>query len=151
MATNYTFAVTLLDASANPNVLGTWQSGTVTLEISPANTVTGSLTIPGFYKDVIPFRGTVVQPSTASGTTVTAQGESVEASITLSINVAGDGFLYNGSYLGGLLSILDNAAQETYLYVVQGLSPQSPDVVSRQKTDEGDKRKPRVPESPGQS
>lgn len=145
MPTNYTFAVNLLDASANPTTLAVWQSGTLTLDLSAPDSVTGALTIPGFYTESIPFSGSALQPSTLSGTTITAAGENTEAAISLTIDTSYDGFLYSGSYLGGLVNILDNAAEESYLYVIQGLSPQGgAGAVFRGNADGMDKRKPRI-------
>jgi hypothetical protein len=143
MTTHYTFSVSLFDASKNPNGLQVWQSGTLTLDTSSATSVTGALTLAGFYKEPIAFNGTVVPSNTSTGTTVDASGESSEAQITFTIAYNYDGFLYNGSYLGGLVSVLDYSAQETYLYVIQGLSSQGPfGATLREGSGGADKRKP---------
>ena len=65
-------------------------------------------------------------PGTQAGTTVVAKGKSSEVQMELTIVYNYDGFLYNGSYLGGMVSMLDFSAQETYLYVIQGVSPRGP-------------------------
>ncbi len=124
MSAAYLFSVSLLDASENPNILSVWQSGTMALDTSQPAAVTGVLNLPGFYKEPIPFSGATVPPGTQAGTIISVTGQSSEAEITLSLVYNLDGFLYDGSYLGGLASILDYGAQETYLYVIQGLSPQ---------------------------
>lgn len=143
MTTNYAFAVSLLDASANPDALGVWQSGTLALDTGAPEAVTGVLTLPGFYSDPIPFSGSTVPPDTMAGTIVAASGQSAEAEITLTVDYRFDGFLYSGSYVAGLISILDYNAQETYLYVVQGLSPQGPfGATFRGDPEAADKRKP---------
>lgn len=126
MAEDYTFSVGLLNASPDPNELQVWQSGTLTLDIASPEAVTGALTLPGYYKDPIPFNGSAPAPDTMSGTVILATGQSSEAEITFTISYKYDGFLYDGSYLGGLVSMLDYSAQETYLYVIQGFSPQGP-------------------------
>ncbi len=143
MANNYTFSVSLFDASANPNELQVWQSGTLTLDTSSAP-VAGALTLPGYYKEPIPFTGSTVPPNTQAGKIIVASGQSSEAEITFTIVYNYDGFLYSGSYLGGLVSMLDFSAQETYLYVIQGLSPQGPlGATFRGSSGATDKRKPR--------
>jgi len=126
MTTNCTFAVSLFDASGSSDSLGVWQSGTMTLDTSSPESVTGSLTLPGFYQEPIPFTGSEVPPETMAGTIVVASGQSSEAEITQTIAYRFDGFLYSGSYVAGLVSLLDYNAQETYLYVIQGLSPYGP-------------------------
>ena len=142
--TNYTFSVSLLDASANPSELQVWQRGTLTLDTSSSESVAGALTLPGYYKEPIPFNGSKVLPDEMSGTPVIASGKSSEAEITFTITYKYDGFLYDGSYLGGLVSMLDYSAQETYLYVIQGLSPQGPFAATfRGSSGSADKRKPR--------
>ena len=123
MATDYTFSISLLQAGYNSNELEVWQSGTLTLD-SAVNS--GELSLPGFYKEPIPFEGSTVPPQTQAGTIVVAQGQSSEVQMELTFVYNYDGFLYNGSYLGGTVSMLDYAAQETYLYVIQGISPQGP-------------------------
>jgi hypothetical protein len=124
--TDYIFAVSLFDANAHPDSLEVWQSGTMTLDTSSPESVTGILTLPGYYQDPIPFTGSEVPPQTQAGTIVVASGQSSEAEITQTIAYRFDGFLYSGSYLAGLVSLLDYNAQETYLYVIQGLSPDGP-------------------------
>lgn len=142
MSTTYTFSVSLLDASVNPNGLQVWQSGTLTLD---SGSVTGALALPGFYKDPIPYEGSAASPSTSAGTTIEASGKSAEAQITFTLTYDFDGFLFNGSYLGGLISVLDYGAQETYLYVIQGLSSQSPSGATfRGGSKAADKRTPRT-------
>jgi len=126
MTTNSTFAVSLFDASGGSDSLAPWQSGTMTLDTSSPESVTGSLTLPDFYQEPIPFTGSEVPPETMAGTIVVASGQSSEAEITQTIAYRFDGFLYNGSYVAGLVSLLDYNAQETYLYVIQGLSPSGP-------------------------
>lgn len=126
MATNYSFSVGLLDASPNPNELQLWQSGTLSLDTSSSEAVTGELTLPGYYKEAIAFDGSEVPPNTQAGTIVVASGQSSEAQIELTVSYRYDGFLYDGSYVGGLVSILDYSAQETYIYVIQGFTPQGP-------------------------
>src|SRR6185295_4589956 len=121
MTTNSTFAVSLFDANGHPDSLEVWQSGTMTLDTSSPASVTGTLTLPGFYQEPIPFTGSEVPPETMAGTIVVASGQSSEAEITQTIAYRFDGFLYNGSYVAGLVSLLDYNAQETYLYVIQGL------------------------------
>ncbi len=124
--TNYSFSVGLLDASPNPNQLQPWQSGTLALDTSSPEAVTGELTLPDYYQEAIPFEGSEVPPQTQAGTIVVASGQSSEAQIELTVAYRYDGFLYDGSYVGGLVSILDYAAQETFIYVIQGFSPQGP-------------------------
>jgi hypothetical protein len=125
MSTNYSFAVGLLDASQNPSALQLWQSGTLTLDTASPAALSGVLALPGFYSQPIPFSGSQVG-STMAGTTIDVSGQSSEAQITATLTYNFDGFLYSGSYIAGLVSMLDYGAQETYLYVVQGLSPQGP-------------------------
>jgi hypothetical protein len=121
----YTFAVSLLDAGYPPNGgLQIWQSGTLTLVTTSAPAVSGTLSLPGFYAEQLLFEGTTSE--VAGGTLVNATGKSSEAQITFSFVYNFDGFLYSGSYLGGTANMLDFSAQETYLYVIQGLSPQGP-------------------------
>lgn len=142
MSTTYTFSVSLLDASVSPNGLQVWQSGTLTLD---SGSVTGALELPDFYKYPIPYEGSAVSPSTLAGTTIEASGKSAEAQITFTVTYDFDGFLFNGSYLGGLISVLDYGAQETYLYVIQGLSSQSPSgAIFRGGSTAADKRSPRT-------
>lgn len=142
MTTTYTFSVSLFDASANPNGLQVWQSGTLTFD---TDSITGALALPGFYKDPIPYEGSAVSPSTSAGTTIKASGKSTEAQITFTVTYDFDGFLFNGSYVGGLISMLDYGAQETYLYVIQGLSSQGPSGASfRGGSTAVDKRTPRT-------
>jgi hypothetical protein len=142
MTTTYTFSVSLFDASANPNGLQVWQSGTLTLDTASN---TGALALPDFYQDPIPYEGSTVSPATLAGTIIEASGKSAEAQITFTVTYNFDGFLYNGSYVGGLISVLDYAAQETYLYVIQGLSAQSPWGASvRGGSTAADKRTPRT-------
>jgi hypothetical protein len=126
MSTNYTFTVSLLEASENGSKLEVWQNGTLTLETSSSASLSGALTLPGYYNEPIPFNGSTEPPNTMAGTIVGASGKSSEAEITFTITYNYDGFLYDGSYLGGLVSMLDYDAQETYFYVIQGLSPQGP-------------------------
>ena len=126
MATNYTFSISLLDASQNSNTLAVWQSGTLTLDTTSGSPVSGVLTLPDYYKEPVPYSGTTVPPDTMSGTIVTASGQSSEVQITFTLSYRDDGFLYEGTYLGGIMSMLDFNAQETYTYVMQGLSPQGP-------------------------
>jgi hypothetical protein len=141
--TNYTFSVSLFDANMNPSELQVWQSGTLTLDTSSAGSVAGVLTLPGYYKEPIPFNGSTVPPDSMSGPPVIASGESSEVEITFTITYRYDGFLYDGSYLAGLVSMLDYSAQETYLYVIQGLSPQGPfGATFRGSLGSADKRKP---------
>jgi hypothetical protein len=64
---------------------------------SPA--VAGVLSLPGFYKEPIPFTGSTVPPDTEAGTIVVASGQSSEVQITLTLTCNYDGFLYSGSYL----------------------------------------------------
>jgi len=140
--TNYTFNVGLLNASPDPNELQLWQSGTLTLDTASDASVSGVLTLPGYYKEPIPFSGSKVPPDTMAGQTVNATGQSAEAEITLAATYNYDGFLYDGSYLGGLISMLDYSAQETYLYVIQGFSPQGPfGAAFRGKAGAADERK----------
>lgn len=142
MSTSYTFSVSLFDASGNQKGLQVWQSGTWTLDTA---SMTGALALPGFYNDPIPYEGSTVSPSTSAGTTIEASGKSAEAQITFTVTYNFDGFLYNGSYVGGLISVLDYAAQETYLYVIQGLSSQSPSGASlRGGSTAAEKRTPRT-------
>jgi hypothetical protein len=126
MATNYTFSVSLLNASPNPDELQLWQSGTLTLDTSSSPTVTGALALPGYYQEPIAFTGSEVPPETQAGTIVVVSGQSSEAQIECTFPYRYDGFLYDGSYLGGIVSLLDYSAQETYTYVIQGFSPQGP-------------------------
>ena len=142
MATNYTFSISLLDASQNSNTLTVWQSGTLTVDTGSAPAVSGALTLPDYYKEPIPYEGTIVPPETMSGTIVTGSGESSEAQITFTLVYRHDGFLYIGTYLGGIVSMLDFSAQETYTYVIQGLTPQGPyGTAQRGGTVSVDKRK----------
>lgn len=141
----YTFAVSLLDASQDPNQLNVWQSGTMTLDTGAHSMVAGSLALPGYYGQPIPFSGSTVPPNTQAGTIVVGSGESSEARLEITFSYNFDGFLFSGSYLGGLASILDYNAQETYLYVIQGLSSQAPEGATFRGTPgAADKRKPRV-------
>jgi hypothetical protein len=139
--TNYSFSVSLFDASANPNALQPWLSG-CTLTLDSAS-LEGALTLPGYLHEPVPFSGSTVPPGTEAGTTVVASGKTAEAQIAFTIVYNFDGFLYNGSYLAGLLSLYSPAAQESYLYVLQGLSPQGPfGAKSRGSAGVVDKRKP---------
>jgi hypothetical protein len=125
VASNYTFSISLLNATSDPNSgLQIWQSGTLAWDTTSAHLVSGSISLPGFYTEQIDFQGT--SSDCATGTLINASGKSSQAEITFSIVYNFDGFLYSGSYLGGLASMLDFNAQETYLYVMQGLSPQGP-------------------------
>ena len=126
MTTNYTFSVGLLTASPNPDELQLWQSGTLTLDTSSSSSVAGALSLPGYYQEPIPFEGATVPPETQAGTIVVAAGQSSEAQIEITLAYRYDGFLYSGSYVAGMVSLLDYSAQETYTYVIQGLSPQGP-------------------------
>jgi hypothetical protein len=123
---NYTFTFSLLNVT-DPNAgIQVWQSGTLTLDVTEPSNISGSISLPGFYKESIPFKGTAADSSEGTGTLVNASGSSSEAEADLALIFNYDGFLYNGSLLGGIASILDNAAQETSLYIAQGFSPQGP-------------------------
>lgn len=126
MMSQYTFSVGLFEANAGSGGLQVWQSGTLTLDTSSPASLNGVLTLQGFYPEPIPFVGTSAPVQEQAGITVTASGKTDEAQIDLTLTYNFDGFLYSGSYIGGLVSILDTQAEETYLYVLQGLSPQGP-------------------------
>lgn len=127
MNTHYVFTTTLFDASANQSTLQPFLTGTtLTFDASVPDNVTGALMLTGYLNEPVPFTGTTTEPGTAAGSTLVLSGHSSEAQITLTLTYNFDGFLYDGSYVGGLLSILDFAAQETYLYVIQGQSAQGP-------------------------
>jgi hypothetical protein len=143
--TNFTFNAGLFDGNPlnnpNPDALQLWQSGTLTLDDS---SVSGVLSLPGYYKEPIPFTGSKVPPNQQSGTIIVASGKSSEVEIEFTISYGYDGFLYSGSYLGGLVSMLDYSAQETYLYVINGISPDGPfGAKFRGSAGATDKRKPK--------
>ena len=142
--TNYTFSASLLNASPNPDELQVWQSGTLTLDTSSPSSVTGALTLPDYFNEPIPFTGSEVPPETMAGTIVVVSGQSSEAQIECTFSYRYDGFLYDGSYVGGIVSLLDYSAQETYTYILQGFSPQGPfGGSSRASAESTDEEEPR--------
>lgn len=114
----YTFNVSLLQGGP----LQVWQTGTLNLAVDSSDNVKCTLTIPGFYKDPFTLEGTS-SPNQGgqAGSVVVAQGSSPESDNTeIVFSYTFDGFLYDCTYLGGTIYILDNAAQEGYKYVIQG-------------------------------
>lgn len=123
---NYLFSVSLFNASTDPNTpLELWQSGTLDVNLSGKPAVTGVLNLSGFYSEPIPFSGGIQPAETGPGTIVSVAGQTSQVQISITAEFEEDGFLYEGTYIAGLVSMLDFSAQETYLYVLQGLSPQS--------------------------
>jgi hypothetical protein len=124
----YTFATTLFDASQNQSTLQPWLTGTsLSFDATAPEGITGTLMLTGYLKEPVPFTGTTIQPGTLAGSTLLLSGKSTEAEISLTLTYHFDGFLFDGSYIAGLLNILDIGAEETYLYVIQGQSAQGPD------------------------
>lgn len=123
---NYTFTLNLLNVTDPSAGIQVWQSGTLTLDVADPANVNGSLSLPDYYKEVINFQGTAAESSAGAGDVVNATGSTSEAEVNLTVLFSFDGFLYNGSLLGGLVSILDNGSEETFLYIAQGFSPQGP-------------------------
>lgn len=116
MGTDQTFNLSLLDQVP----LQIWQSGTLTLSVDDSNQVSGNISLPDYYKNPIPFQGTATNSFGQTGTLVGADGSSSEAEVNLAFIFRHDGFLTNGTFLGGMATLLDFQAQETYLYVMQG-------------------------------
>jgi hypothetical protein len=111
----YVFNVVLLDGSP----LAVWQPGTLALQVS-GSIARGSLSIPGFYKETMALAGTTSQSIGQTGTLVYVSGKTSEMSGDFAFIYSFDGFLTTADFLGGMASILDFGAQETYLYVLQG-------------------------------
>ncbi len=142
MATNYTFSVSLFDASQNPNELQVWQSGTLTIDSLSPQSVEGVLTLPGVFGP-ISYAGPISPGGGSGWTRVSGSGQTSEAQISFVITYGVDGFLYVGSYLAGLITIYVPSAQESYLYIFQGFSPQfASGAKSRGSAKAVDKRKP---------
>jgi len=117
------FALNLVQADPQTGKLQIWQSGTIAWVIGAQTPpVQGTIRLPGYYKTDITFEGTTSQ--TTAGTILIASGGSNEVQVDFTIAYKTDGFLFTGSYLGGLMNLLDFSAQETYLYIMEGLSPQ---------------------------
>ena len=123
MPTSYTFAIAMYyTTDSGPNEMQVWGRGTLTLDTSSPQAVTGVLTLPGWLQQPVPFSGSTVPTGEGGAPTFVATGQTSEAQIeaTISYNLAGD-VLYSGSYVGGLVRVLD--AEEWILYVLQGFSP----------------------------
>ena len=116
MGAELPFNLSLLDQTP----LQIWRSGTLTLSVDDSNNVSGSISLPDYYQNPIPFRGTAANSFGQTGMLVGAEGSSSEAEVNLAFICRVDGFLTNGTFLGGMATILDFQAQETYLYVMQG-------------------------------
>jgi hypothetical protein len=113
----YTFSVSLLQGGP----LQVWQTGTLNLAVDSSNNAACTLTIPGYYSDPFILNGTASPNQGQAGTFVFATGGSPQSDDTeIAFMYTFDGFLYDCTYLGGTLYILDNAAQEGYKYVIQG-------------------------------
>lgn len=121
---DYTFTFSLLWVPDQDSGIQVWQSGTLGVNVATPSNVSGSISLPGFYNEDITFQGTAVE--SLAGTLVNASGGSSEVEARLSFIFNFDGFIYSGSLLGGMASILNYNAQETYLYIMQGFSPQGP-------------------------
>jgi len=123
----YTFQIALLqaDGSGPCGDLQPWQTGTLDVSVD-GDTASGALTIP-FYPNPIPLSGTADNGSQTSFASVSMTGSSPDSADTsVSFFYQYDGFLASCSYLGGIAQILDNSAQETYTYELQGGAPQGP-------------------------
>ncbi len=118
---NYTFNISLLDGM--PPVL--WQPGTMELTVvfddssTDVGTVTGSLSVPGWYSEPFPLAGKTVGSAEAA-LAVAVTGTTKEGEADLAVSLLEDGFLYSTTYLGGTASISDSAAHETYAYAITG-------------------------------
>lgn len=124
MVTPYTFSVAMYyTADSGPNEMQVWGRGTLTIDASSPESVTGLLTLPGWLNEPIPFGGTTVPQGQGAAPTIIATGASSEAQIEATISYAqAEDVIYSGSYVGGLVDLLFGG--EWILYVIQGFSPQ---------------------------
>jgi hypothetical protein len=116
----YAFNIALLDGAP----LAVWQAGTLAVQIG-GRVARGRLALPGFYKEALELTGRVGAQYGQTGTLVTMTGKNSEIAGELTFLYDFDGFLTSTTFLGGTASILDNNAQETYTYVVQGATAAS--------------------------
>lgn len=123
MTTSYTFSVNLLYTYDGQPGLLLWQSGTMTLDLAASPAVTGVLTLPDLGAP-IPFSGSVTAMPGYAPPAVAAAGQNSQNQIELTCTYLSDGVVYEGTYIGGLVDILDS--EEWNPYVLQGYSPQGP-------------------------
>lgn len=118
MATEYSFNISLL----NLVPLEVWQTGTMTLLVGDENNATGTFNLPGYYTEPVNFGGPTNNKFSDVGLLIQGDGSTSEMDLSLTFLIQEDGFLAQATYLGGMVSILDKSAQETYPYVIQGVA-----------------------------
>lgn len=124
---NYTFTFSLLDVGDDPNTgMRIVYSGTFILNVADPMVVTGAITFDSYFTKVIDFQGTATQSFEDTGTLINASGSSSEAQINLAFIFNDDGEMGNDSLLGGMTTIYDVGAEESNLYIIQGVAPQGP-------------------------
>ena len=116
----YAFKIALLDGAP----LSVWQDGVLTLQVN-GSVARGSLSIPGFYTETMALSGAVSPSYGQTGTLVSMSGKTSEMSGELAFIYNFDGLLTATYLLGGMASILDFEARETYLYALQGATQAS--------------------------
>lgn len=134
--TDYTFNVNLLWSNGSGG-LDVGQTGTLTLDDGAAPTVTGVLALTGESQVSIPFSGSFATQGVAAPV-FTATGLSGRWSAEFSLSYGSDQIVYDGTYLGGLINLLDPGQEEWLYYIVQGMSPQGPSPRAAGSADDGE-------------
>ncbi|HEX8620543.1 MAG TPA: hypothetical protein VF718_01090 [Allosphingosinicella sp.] len=122
--TGYNFAIDLLASNGSGGLIQAY-SGTLTLDDGAAPAVNGVLTLSDLQAP-IPFSGTLAAAPDIQGLLFTATGQGGRAMAELSLSYGSDNIVFAGSYLGGLINLLDPRQQEWLYYIVQGMAPEAP-------------------------